>query len=120
MKIRMLALAGLAVTLLGACAPSTEAPSRAPLIIKVSEPATVGQPVTIQGRDLGGPSNSVVVFRADEVGDGGVEAEPSDIVSWTSNLVVIKVPKAARPGGAFLFVKVGGVLSNAMPYSINP
>jgi hypothetical protein len=30
----------------------------------------------------------------------------------------VKVPKAARPGGAFVFVKVGGVLSNSMPFSI--
>jgi IPT/TIG domain len=120
MKIRMLALAGLAVTLLGACAPSADRPSLAPVIIKVSEPASPGQPVTIQGRYLGGPSNSVVVFRADELGNGGVEAETSDIVSWSSTLVVVKVPKAARPGGAFVFVRVGDVLSNAMPYSVNP
>jgi IPT/TIG domain len=120
MNIRMLALAGLTLTLLGACAPATDRPSLAPVIFKVSEPASPGQPVTLQGRNLGGPSNSVVVFRADEVGEGGVEAENTDIVSWTANLVVVKVPKAARPGGAFLFVKVGGVFSNAMPYSVNP
>ncbi len=120
MKIRMLALAGVAVTLLGACAPSADRPSVAPVIFKLSEPAAVGQPVTIQGRSLGGPSNSVVLFRADEVGDGGVEADKADIVSWSSTQVVVKVPKSARPGGAFVFVKVGGVLSNAMPFSVNP
>lgn len=120
MKIRLLALAGVALALLGACAPSAERPSVAPVIIKLSEPVSQGQPVTIQGRNLGGPSNSVVVFRADEVGNGGVEADLTDIVSWTSTQVVVKVPKAARPGGAFVFVKVGGVLSNAMPYSVNP
>lgn len=120
MNIRMLALAGVAVSLLGACAPSADRPSVAPVIFKISEPASVGQAVTIQGRSLGGPSNSQVVFRADEVGDGGVDAETADIVSWSSTQIVVKVPKAARPGGAFVFVRVGSVLSNAMPFSVNP
>jgi hypothetical protein len=118
MKKLMLALAGAAVLALAGCAPSADRPSLAPVIIKISEPAGPGQNVTIQGRNLGGPSNSTIIFRADELGQGGIEAEPSDVVSWGSNQIVVKVPKAARPGGAFVFVKVGGVLSNSMPFSI--
>lgn len=120
MKKLMLALAGAAVLALAGCAPSADRPSLAPVIIKISEPAAAGQNVTIQGRYLGGPSNSNVIFRADELGQGGYEAEPSDIVSWSGSQIVVKVPKAARPGGGFVLVRVGGVFSNSMPYSITP
>ena len=120
MKIRALLLALLSLLAVAGCAPSADRPSLRPLIVKVSEPAAAGQPVTIQGRYLGGPANSQVIFRADENGRGGVTPQAGDVVSWTASEIVVKVPAGTRPGGGFLFVNVGGVLSNGMPYAVNP
>lgn len=119
MKLRILPLLALALTVLASCAPSADRPTLRPQVFAVSEPAAAGQNVTIQGRYLGGAANSAVIFRADELGRGGVRSTAADIVSWSSSQVVVKVPAGTRPGGGFLFVEVGGTLSNAMPYSIN-
>ena len=119
MKKLIAAFALLALVLAG-CAPSADRPSLKPTIFKLSPPASVGQPMTIQGRYLGGPQNSQIVFNADELGNNGVEAQSGDIVSWNSSEIVVKVPANARPTGRFLFVRVGGVLSNGMPWTANP
>lgn len=119
MKLRILPMLALVLTVLAACAPSADRPTLRPQVFALSAPAAAGENVTIQGRYLGGAANSVVIFRADEVGRGGVRTTTADIVSWTSSMVVVKVPAGTRPGGGFLFVEVGGTLSNAMPYSVN-
>jgi hypothetical protein len=126
MNTRILPLLALALLALSGCAPSAERPSLRPVVVKVSTSgvtgpaaAAPGQEVTIQGRDLGGPANSAVIFRADDLGRGGTRTAQGDVVSWTSAQVVVKVPAGTRPGGGFLFVEVGGVLSNAMPFSVN-
>lgn len=127
--MKQLALLALVALALGACAPSTQRPALRPVITKVAtydaanEPngpafARPGQAVIIQGRDLGGPSNSMVWFRADERGDGGVKNEADDIVSWTPSQIVVKIPVKAVPGGGFAVVEVGGVKSFGLPFSI--
>jgi hypothetical protein len=119
MKFQTVLLAAV-TALFVACTPSPDRPSVLPVLIKLSEPAAVGQNLTIQGRYLGGPSNSSVTFGADEIGNGGVKNSSADVVSWTSTEIVLKVPVGARPGGHFVFVDVGGVRSNFLPYSVNP
>lgn len=101
------------------CAPDLNRPTLRPVVIKLSEPAKVGETVTIQGRYLGSKENGVVLFNADALGKNGVNSSASDVVSWTASEIQIKIPIDARPGGNFLFVNVGGVLSNGMAYSIS-
>ena len=119
MKFQTVLLA-CAAALFVSCAPNADRPSVLPVLIKLSEPAAVGQNLTLQGRYLGGPSNSNVIIGADEVGGGGVKNSSSDIISWTSTEIVLKIPTGARPGGHFVYVEVGGLRSNFMPYSVNP
>lgn len=119
MKFQTVLLASVAA-LFVSCAPNADRPSVLPVLIKLSEPAAVGQNLMIQGRYLGGPSNSIVVLGADDQGNGGVKNASSDIVSWTSTEIVLKVPAGARPGGRFVYVEVGGLRSNFLPYSVNP
>jgi IPT/TIG domain len=119
MKFQTVLLASIAA-LFVSCAPNADRPSVLPVLVKLSEPAAVGQSLTIQGRYLGGPSNSSVTLGADDAGNGGVKNSSADIVSWTSSEIVLKVPSGARPGGHFVFVDVGGVRSNLLPYSVNP
>ncbi len=119
MKFQTVLLASVAA-LIVSCTPSADRPSVLPVLIKLSEPAAVGQNLTIQGRYLGGPSNSSVNLGADEAGNGGVKNSSSDVVSWTSTEIVLKIPAGARPGGHFVYVDVGGVRSNFLPYSVNP
>lgn len=119
MKFQTVLLASVAA-LFASCTPSPDRPSVLPVLIKLSEPAAVGQSLTIQGRYLGGPSNSSVTLGADDLGNNGVKNSSSDVVSWTSTEIVLKVPVGARPGGHFVFVEVGGVRSNFLPYSVNP
>ena len=63
MNIRALLAGLIALFAFVSCAPS-DRPTVRPLLIKISEPAKIGQTVTIQGRYLGGTANSVVVFGA--------------------------------------------------------
>ncbi|HEX2862954.1 MAG TPA: cell surface protein [Deinococcales bacterium] len=128
--MKHLALLALAVAGLAACAPTAERPALRPVITKVSvldataqQPSGAsagapGQTVEIQGRDLGGPGNSAVWFRADERGNGGVRNDAADIVSWTPSDIVLKVPAKVTPGGGFVVVEVGGVKSLGLPFSI--
>jgi hypothetical protein len=119
MKKFLTAFALLALTL-SACAPSADRPSLKPLLIKLDKAVSPGEVLAIQGRYLGGPQNSQVVFNADDVGANGVDVPASSIVSWTSTDISVKVPAGTRPTGRFLYVRVGGVLSNGLPYSVNP
>jgi hypothetical protein len=123
MKLPMLALAVAAALFTSACAPLT-AGSR-PVVMKISTngilgPAqgAVGVPVTIQGRDLGGPGNSRVLFGADDLARNGVVNTAADVVSWTPSEIVVKVPAGVRPGGGYLFVEVQGTRSNGLSFSI--
>ncbi len=108
------------------CAPSADKPSLIPWLYKISSnkylgpaAAKAGEIITIQGRYLGGSVNSTVLFRADELGEGGVPNSAADVVAWDANEIQIKVPDNARPGGGFVFVEVGGVKSNGLPFSVN-
>jgi hypothetical protein len=123
MKVPLFALALAAVVVATACTPLGGA-SR-PVVMKLSTNGVLGPAqgapgtaVTIQGRDLGGPSNSSVTFGADDLARGGVVATSSDIVSWTPSEIVVKVPAGTRPGGGYLFVTVLGVRSNTLSFSI--
>jgi hypothetical protein len=100
------------------CAPDLNRPTVRPVIIKLSVAVKVGEVVTIQGRYLGSKDNGSVLFNADPSGNFGVTALAEDVVSWTPSEIQIKVPAASKTGGNFLFVNVGGVLSNGMIYSI--
>jgi hypothetical protein len=119
MKFQTVLLASVAA-LFVSCAPNADRPSVLPVLIKLSEPAAIGQTLNIQGRYLGGPSNSFVTVGADESGNGGVKNSSADVVSWSASEIVLKVPSGARAGGHFVFVEVGGVRSNYLPYSVNP
>ena len=119
MKKTLTAFALLALTL-AACAPSSDRPSLKPVLFKLDKAVAVGEVLAIQGRYLGGPQNSQVIFNADDAGNNGIDAPNSSVVSWTSTDISIKVPAGTRPTGRFVFVRVGGVLSNPLPYSVNP
>ncbi len=108
------------VALLGfvSCAPDAGRPTLRPVLIKLSEPAKVGETVTLQGRYLGSKDNGAVIFGADTVGNGGATATSADVVSWNASEIQVRVPANAKTGGNFVFVSVGGVLSNGMAYSI--
>ncbi len=118
MKIRFAFVALLAVAGLVSCNPDLNRPTTRPVLIKLSEPAKVGTVVTIQGRYLGSSQNAAVIFSADTLGNNGAPATASDIVAWSGSEIQVRVPLAARAGGGFVYVNVGGVLSNGLPFSI--
>lgn len=101
------------------CAPDFNRPTVRPVLIKLSEPAKVGETVTIQGRYLGSRDNGFVLFNADSNGATGVKSADTDVISWSASEIVVKIPAATKSGGNFLFVSVGGVLSNGMIYSVS-
>lgn len=117
MKIRALLAGLIALFAFVSCAPS-DRPTVRPLLIKISEPAKVGETVTIQGRYLGGAANSVVVFGANDLGTGGTRASGDNIVSWSGTEIQVKIPVGTKAGGNFVFVNVGSVLSNGLPYNV--
>ncbi len=118
MKFQTVLLVSVAA-LFVSCAPNIDRPSVRPVLIKLSEPAAVGQTLTIQGRYLGGPVNSFVVVGAEEDGAGGVKNTGADVVSWSGSEIVLRVPAGTRPGGRFVYVEVGGVRSNFLSYSVS-
>jgi hypothetical protein len=117
MNTRLLFAGALALFAMTACAPS-DRPTVRPLIIKLSESAKVGSTLTIQGRNLGSPGNSFVLFGANELGQGGVRNAADGVVAWSGTEIQVNIPANAKVGGNFIFVSVGSVLSNGMPYSI--
>lgn len=117
MNIRALLAGLIALFAFVSCAPS-DRPTVRPLLIKISEPAKIGQTVTIQGRYLGGTANSVVVFGANDLGAGGTKATADNIVSWSGTEVQVKIPEGTKAGGSFVFISVGSVLSNGLPYNV--
>lgn len=117
MNIRALLVGLIALFAFVSCAPS-DRPTVRPLLIKISEPAKIGQTVMIQGRYLGGASNSVVVFGANDLGAGGTKVIGDNIVSWSGTEVQVKIPEGTKAGGNFVFITVGGVLSNGLPYNV--
>jgi hypothetical protein len=116
--MKLLLIGIVALLAFTSCTPDANRPTLRPVIIKLSEAAKVGETITIQGRYLGSKDNGVVLFGADAAGGAGVASALSDIVSWNASEILVKVPATARIGGNFLFVSVGGVLSNGMVYSI--
>jgi len=117
MNIRALLAGLIALLAFVSCAPS-DRPTVRPLLIKISEPAKIGQTVTIQGRYLGGTANSVVVFGANDLGAGGAKVTADNIVSWSGTEVQVKIPDGTKAGGNFVFISVGNVLSNGLPYNV--
>jgi hypothetical protein len=117
MNIRFLLAGLLALVTFVGCAPA-DRPTLRPLLIKISEPAKVGETVIIQGRYLGSAANSVVIFGANDAGTNGIKAGGDNIVAWNASEVQVKIPAGAKAGGNFVFISVSGVLSNGLPYSI--
>jgi hypothetical protein len=117
-EMKLLLVGIVALLAFTSCAPDLNRPTLRPVIIKLSEPAKVGETVTIQGRYLGSKENGVVLFNADSSGATGVSSASTDVVSWSASEIQVRVPLNTRPGGNFIFVSVGGVLSNGMAYSI--
>ncbi|WP_415813385.1 IPT/TIG domain-containing protein [Deinococcus marmoris] len=89
-----------------------------PVLIKVSEAATRGGSLTIQGRYLGGPSTGRVRLGADESGKGGYVIPATAVQSWTDSEIVMTIPTDAPVGGSWLFVEVAGKQSTGLPYSV--
>ncbi len=116
--MKLLLVGFVALLAFTSCAPDLNRPTLRPVIIKLSEPAKIGETVTIQGRYLGSKENGLVLFNADALGKSGVNAGTADVISWTASEIQVKIPIEARPGGNFLFVSVGGILSNGMAYSV--
>jgi hypothetical protein len=123
MKLPLLALAVAAAVFTSACTPLATATR--PVVMKISTngvlgPAqgAIGTPVTIQGRDLGGPASSTVLFGADDLARGGVVNAAADVVSWTPSEIVVKVPAGLKAGGGYVFVTVQGVRSNGLSFSV--
>jgi hypothetical protein len=117
MNIRALLAGLIALFAFVSCAPS-DRPTIRPLLIKVSEPAKAGQTVTIQGRYLGSSANGFVVFGANDLGGGGTKVGSDNVVAWGGNEVQVKIPDGTKAGGNFVFISVGGVLSNGLPYNV--
>ena len=118
MRIRALVLAVGAVVLLAACSPrGTLVPNEgyAPFVVTLSSPAKVGDQITIQGRRFGTAANGHVVF-GERQGSGGVRSRPEDVVSWSSTMIVVKVPEGARTGN--LYVVADGLRSNIIFFSL--
>ncbi len=106
---------------LASCAPRQQAAAGVtvtPVLVKLSEPATRGGTLTVQGRYLGGPSTGRVRLGVDETGAGGYVFPAVAVRSWTDSEIVLTVPADAPVGGSWLFVEVGGRQSTGLPYSV--
>lgn len=113
MKRFVLALTGLAVLLLAACAPSAQvALNVIPTLISVRSEA--GQ-VVLQGRYFGGGSDESYVLVSANV--DGEEGTMVSATSWSPNRIVFQAPDGN--GAGFVFVVVDGVSSNGLPADLN-
>ncbi|AFZ69127.1 IPT/TIG domain-containing protein [Deinococcus peraridilitoris] len=119
--LRVLLCSVLLLPALAGCAPRSQAVAGVtvtPVLIKVSESARVGEPVTVQGRYLGGPKTGRIRLGATENGNGGYLVPADAIVSWTDSQIVFRVPPGAPAGAFWLFIEVGDMRSTGLPYSI--
>lgn len=51
-------------------------------------------------------------------GSGGFELPAAAIQAWTPGEITFTVPSDLPPGGAYVYVTVGGLKSNPISYSI--
>ncbi len=104
------------------CTPRTQTVAGvtyAPVLIKLSESASHGGTLTVQGRYLGGPTTGRVLLGADANGNSSYTIPAAAIRSWTDTQIVLTIPSDAPVGGSWLFVEVGGMKSsNGLPYSV--
>lgn len=114
MKRTVLVLTGLIAILLAACAPtSLVATNVVPRLISASPPNADGE-VLLQGRYFGGGGEgSYVLVGANMNGEGGVEAT---VASWATTRITFDPPAQVGPG--YVFVVVGGTLSNGLPLDL--
>jgi hypothetical protein len=117
--MKLIVAAAVALLAFTSCAPDLSRPTLRPVLIKLSEPAKIGETVNIQGRYLGSKDNGFVLFNADANGTTGIKTSEADVVAWSASEITVKIPASAKTGGNFLFVSVGGILSNGMAYSIS-
>jgi len=118
MRILALVFAVGLVALVTACAPrATLLPTEgyAPFVVTTSGPTRVGDPITIQGRRFGVAEKGFVVFGERE-GSGGVRNRPEDVVSWSSTIIVVRVPPGARTGD--LYVVADGLRSRPFLFEL--
>lgn len=110
----MALLVGMVLT---ACAPSAGDVERnvTPTIIS-AKVQDGGDTLVIQGRYFGdgaGGERSYVLLGANVAGNGGVRGE---VVSWTAERVVVRVPD--NVGYGFAYVVVAGVRSSGIPVNL--
>lgn len=75
-------------------------------------PASPGAQVNIGGNNFGSSQGmSTVTF-------GPATASASDVINWSSNAIVLKVPSSSPTGQVPVTVTVGGVQSNTYPFTV--
>ncbi len=117
---KLLIIGALLFPVLASCAPTAaiRGVTVTPVLVKVSESASVGGTVTLQGRYLGGPATGRIRIGANVDASGGVVLPASAIQSWTDSQIVFTVPANVPTGGSYLFVEVGDMRSTALPFSV--
>jgi hypothetical protein len=99
--MKLLFAAAVALLAFTSCAPDLNRPTLRPVLIKLSEPAKIGETVNIQGRYLGSKDNGFVLFNADSTGASGIKTAEADVVSWTASEITVKIPATAKTGGNY-------------------
>lgn len=106
--------------LLASCAPTMaiRGVTVTPVLVKISESASPGGTVTIQGRYLGSPSTGRVRLGANADGTDGFVLPANAIQSWTDSQIVFTVPVNVPAGGSYVFVEVADMRSTALSFSV--
>jgi hypothetical protein len=113
-KRYVLVLTGLLALMIAACAPTSQVASNVVPTLISARPSSATGEVVLQGRYFGGGGEgSHVLVGADVLGEGGTRVTAS---SWTPNRIEFTAPAGTGPG--FVYVVVGGMLSNGLPVDL--
>lgn len=118
-----LLMTGLFLGSLSSCAPRQQTSTERfvtvkPVLYKVSAPVVRGGTLTVQGRYLGGPSSATIKMGVAYDGSGGFDLPAAAIQSWTPSEITFTVPSDLPAGGGYIFINIGMLKSNGLPYSI--